>query len=233
MLPRFCENDMKKLRSPACCRQENATFSPHIHRTWEAYFCRSLSVHSIKGQGQKADIIWLPALTQFVEEVHFRSRSQIAVRYCDGFHSFPPPSPSSSVHAVSSLPILVQIEKKKLLEMSLQFFARYKFFLGANVTEYKKTLSGSQSQLFIHFFVKRRVKLLILLFECGAHNVLVLLFAPCSHAVAAASRSMLNLDRWHSQPSARRKKFLASLPSLLVDPVYRVTHLLGKNLRLT
>ena len=26
------------MHSPACCRLEKATFSPHIHRTWEAYF---------------------------------------------------------------------------------------------------------------------------------------------------------------------------------------------------
>ena len=38
MLPRFCEYEVKKLRSSACCRQENAIFSPHIHRTWYAYF---------------------------------------------------------------------------------------------------------------------------------------------------------------------------------------------------
>ena len=38
MLPRFCEYEVKKLRYPTCSRQENAIFSPHIHRTWEAYF---------------------------------------------------------------------------------------------------------------------------------------------------------------------------------------------------
>ena len=32
----------EKLRLPACYRQKNATFSPHIHRTWEAYFSPSL-----------------------------------------------------------------------------------------------------------------------------------------------------------------------------------------------
>ena len=30
------------MRFPACCRQKNATFSPHIHGTWEAYFSPSL-----------------------------------------------------------------------------------------------------------------------------------------------------------------------------------------------
>ena len=42
--------ESKKLCSPACSRQENAIFSPHIHRTWEAYFCRSLyfSIHAWK-----------------------------------------------------------------------------------------------------------------------------------------------------------------------------------------
>ena len=33
MLPRFCEYKVKQLRFSACCRQENATFSPHIHGT--------------------------------------------------------------------------------------------------------------------------------------------------------------------------------------------------------
>lgn len=42
MLPRFCEYEMKELRSPACSRQENANFPPQIHRTWEANFCPSL-----------------------------------------------------------------------------------------------------------------------------------------------------------------------------------------------
>ena len=42
MLPRLCECEVKQLRSSACCRQENAIFSPHIHRTWEAYFSPSL-----------------------------------------------------------------------------------------------------------------------------------------------------------------------------------------------
>ena len=42
MLPRVCEYEVEKLRSPACSRQQNAIFQPCIHRTWEAYFCRSL-----------------------------------------------------------------------------------------------------------------------------------------------------------------------------------------------
>ena len=33
---------IKKLRSFACSRQENAIFSPHIHRTWETCFSPSL-----------------------------------------------------------------------------------------------------------------------------------------------------------------------------------------------
>ena len=33
---RFREYEEEKLRSPACCRQENATFSPHIHGTQSA-----------------------------------------------------------------------------------------------------------------------------------------------------------------------------------------------------
>ena len=42
MLPRFCEYDVKKVRSPTCSRQEHAIFLPHILRTWEAYFSPSL-----------------------------------------------------------------------------------------------------------------------------------------------------------------------------------------------
>ena len=42
MVPRFCENEVKKLRSPSCCRQEIATFSSQIHGTWEPYFSPSL-----------------------------------------------------------------------------------------------------------------------------------------------------------------------------------------------
>ena len=42
MDPRFCEFEEEKLRSPACCRQENATFSHHIHRTWGPPFSPSL-----------------------------------------------------------------------------------------------------------------------------------------------------------------------------------------------
>ena len=30
---RLCEYEVKKLRSSACCRQENTIFSPHIHTT--------------------------------------------------------------------------------------------------------------------------------------------------------------------------------------------------------
>ena len=40
--PRFCENRLKKLRSSACCRQENATFYPLILGTWGLWICRSL-----------------------------------------------------------------------------------------------------------------------------------------------------------------------------------------------
>ena len=42
MLPRFREYEVKKLRFSACSSQENTTFSPPIHRTWEAYFGPSL-----------------------------------------------------------------------------------------------------------------------------------------------------------------------------------------------
>ena len=44
MLPRFREYEVNKLRSPACSRLVNAIYSPHIHRTWEAYFSPSLYV---------------------------------------------------------------------------------------------------------------------------------------------------------------------------------------------
>ena len=40
--PRFGEYEVKKLRSPACSRQENAIFLAHIHGTWEDYFSPSL-----------------------------------------------------------------------------------------------------------------------------------------------------------------------------------------------
>ena len=42
MVPRFREYEVKKLCSSACCRQENASFSPHIHRTWGPPFSPSL-----------------------------------------------------------------------------------------------------------------------------------------------------------------------------------------------
>ena len=29
--PRFCEYEEEKLRSPACCRQEKATYEPYFH----------------------------------------------------------------------------------------------------------------------------------------------------------------------------------------------------------
>ena len=39
--PRFCENEDKKLRSSACCRQENTIFCPLILGTWGLWICRS------------------------------------------------------------------------------------------------------------------------------------------------------------------------------------------------
>ena len=33
---------MRKLRSPACCRLENAIFLPHIHQTWPEPFSGAL-----------------------------------------------------------------------------------------------------------------------------------------------------------------------------------------------
>ena len=32
--PRFCEYEVKELRSPVCSRQVNAIFPPHNHKTW-------------------------------------------------------------------------------------------------------------------------------------------------------------------------------------------------------
>ena len=40
--PRFRELEDKKLRFPACCRQENATIYPLILGTWGSWICRSL-----------------------------------------------------------------------------------------------------------------------------------------------------------------------------------------------
>ena len=37
--PRFRGNEVKKLRSSACCRQENAAFYPLIHGTWVPLVC--------------------------------------------------------------------------------------------------------------------------------------------------------------------------------------------------
>ena len=33
---RFREYEVKKLRPPACSRQQNAMFPPHVHGTWSA-----------------------------------------------------------------------------------------------------------------------------------------------------------------------------------------------------
>ena len=39
---RFGELEVKKLRSAACCRQENVIFPPHIPQTWPEPFSRAL-----------------------------------------------------------------------------------------------------------------------------------------------------------------------------------------------
>ena len=49
--PRFCENEVKKLRSSACFRQENATFYTLILGTWGLWICRSLYSAPLKGLG--------------------------------------------------------------------------------------------------------------------------------------------------------------------------------------
>ena len=41
---RLHEYEEETLRSPPCCRQENATFSPHIHRIWGPPFRPSLYI---------------------------------------------------------------------------------------------------------------------------------------------------------------------------------------------
>ena len=51
MDPRFCEYEVKKLRSPVCSRQENAIFLPHIqyiHGTWGPPFRTSLYVCRVR-----------------------------------------------------------------------------------------------------------------------------------------------------------------------------------------
>ena len=40
--PRFRENEVKKLRSSACCRRENSTFYLLIFGAWGLWICRSL-----------------------------------------------------------------------------------------------------------------------------------------------------------------------------------------------
>ena len=66
---RFCEYEVKKLRSLACSRQENAVFSPYIHRTWEAYFSPSLyvcyDIHSRLRDGEETTILPLPRSRNF------------------------------------------------------------------------------------------------------------------------------------------------------------------------
>ena len=49
MDPRFREYEVKKLRSPACSRQENAMFSLHIHGIWGSPFRPSLYRNVLKG----------------------------------------------------------------------------------------------------------------------------------------------------------------------------------------
>ena len=61
MDPRFCEYEVKKLRSPACSRQENAIFPPHIHTTWLKPFSGTLYV--VEGRGASLSQS-LPLLSQ-------------------------------------------------------------------------------------------------------------------------------------------------------------------------
>ena len=51
---RFREYEVKKLRSPACSRQKNTTFSPHFLRAWVLWICQSLYiVHSANSKSEK------------------------------------------------------------------------------------------------------------------------------------------------------------------------------------
>ena len=43
---KFSEYEKNKLRSPACSSQENATFSPHLHKTWGPPYSASLYNHA-------------------------------------------------------------------------------------------------------------------------------------------------------------------------------------------
>ena len=48
------------MRSPACSRQQNAIFPPHIHRTWTEPFCRSLYIFEILRAHRKMLHSWFP-----------------------------------------------------------------------------------------------------------------------------------------------------------------------------
>ena len=56
MVPRFREYEVKKLRFPACCRQENTIFPPHIHRTWGPPF--SPSLYLIKMEKSRGEAVY-------------------------------------------------------------------------------------------------------------------------------------------------------------------------------
>ena len=63
MDPRFGEYEVKKLRSPACSRQENAIIPLHIHGTWDPPF--SASLYSLSQQEVSADLMVNPVTLFF------------------------------------------------------------------------------------------------------------------------------------------------------------------------
>ena len=67
LLPRFCEYEVKNLRSSPCCRQENATFYPLILGTWGLWIFRYLYiVPSVMGQMRSMHFIWVLAFPQLI-----------------------------------------------------------------------------------------------------------------------------------------------------------------------
>ena len=70
----FREYEEGKLRCPACCRQENATFSPYIHRTWDPPFWPSLYYvlrsSKFRGHGKEEEDMQRAGL--FLRRIPFR-----------------------------------------------------------------------------------------------------------------------------------------------------------------
>ena len=108
-----------------------------------------------------------------MEEVHFRSRSQIAVQYCDGLHSFPLLSPSSSVHYPINYrywpsAYICPNNRAKLLEMYISsIFCSIPLYTNFSLVQRLPSTRRLSVVLNLNysstFFVTRRVKLLIFL----------------------------------------------------------------------